>query len=327
MVYEYKSALATGTNSRAELQDVYDSVIQKALNNKATLFGIMPKEDNVGDYASWVARTGRNSSAGSNSETGDVSSGASTDIKLTTQIKINTAFAEVTDFMVASHAKAGIGPEDIYTDQLKQAAEDLLGRPFVDTSTKMGINAQLFRDGTGNSSKDMLGLKAWVDNSTSTISSVTTLGGKTRSSYQALYSGAVNTTTEPISVSRIRSMKATIEDAGANLDKCLIVTTSALKNRLLDLHQSGQIYTTEANFGFGKMSLPTFDGMPVYSDKDCESGKIYILDMETWAVRVLKNFHYEEMAKTAMSRKGKVAFYGELICKDVSRNSVMTNKS
>lgn len=324
--YQYK-ALSTSTNTRAELQDIYDAAIFDTVNNTPTLFRLFKQVQNKGDYASWTSRTGRNSSAGSNSELGDVTSGQSTDVKFTTAIKINTAFPEVTDFMVASHQTAGIGPEDIYTYEVQKATEDLLGRPYTDASTKMGINAQCFYDGTGNGSKDIIGLKAVVDDSSSTISSVTSLYGKTRASYSALYSAAVNTTTEPISIGRMRSNLATLQSAGADMSKMVIVTTHALKNRILDLHQSGQRYTTEAKFGFGVLSLPTFDDIPIYADKDCESGKVYFLDMSTWEMRVLKNFYYEDMSKTAMSRKGKIAFYGELVCKNVAWNGVLTNKS
>lgn len=319
--YEYKATLSTTANTRAELQDIYDSAITETLNDTTTFYRVVNKVPNKGDYASWTVRSARNSSAGSNSELGDVTSGYSTRKKLTQALTVQTAFVEVSDFEVAAQASAGVSPVDIYTLEVRDATNDLL------STATTGVNAQMFLAGTGNGGLDLTGVKAWVDDSSGTISGVTTLGGLARASNSFLNATVANTTTEPISISRMRSTIASLQDAGAHMDRMLIVTTAALRGRILDLMQSGQRFTTEAKFGFGVMTLPVFDDLPVYSDKDCESGKVYFLDMSVLEMRLLKDFHYEDMAKTAMSRKGKIAMYGELICKAPVFCGVLTNKS
>lgn len=323
--YEYKSALTTTANgtNRPELQDIYDSAIQTTLNEMSTFYRIVNKVQNKGDYASYTVRSGRNPSIGSGGELPPVTSGFSGRKKLTTVIKKQYAFPEVTDFEIAAQATAGISPVDIYTQEVQNATVDLLSTPTT------GVNAQLFSSGLGNGGLDIQGIKAWVDDAAGTLSTVTTIAGLPRAAAgnEFLNAGFFNTAAEAIGVARLRQAIAALQVAGGNLNRTIIVTTPALKNRILDTMMTGQRYTTETKFGFGVMELPTFDDLPIYADKDCESGKIYMLDMSVVEMRLLKDFFYQDMAKTATTRKGMVAMFGELVVKASDFCAVLANKS
>uniref|UniRef100_A0A6M3IJN6 Putative capsid protein n=1 Tax=viral metagenome TaxID=1070528 RepID=A0A6M3IJN6_9ZZZZ len=328
-----KKTLTSTTNSGVEFQDLVDRRIEEIFNNQVSLFNLVSHEQNIGKSAYWDARTARNSVAGSNSESGDVTSSYSTRIQFNLPIRINTAVVEVTDFAETAHLSEGanaVGMASLFEQELNDSMVDLLAKPYTDANTKMGINAQIFRDGTGNGSLDMHGLSYWVDDSSSTRSSVTTVAGQTRSSYENLYvaSGSFDSTTEALTEADLRAVIESCETEGANRSTMALVTTHALRGKIFDMMSAGERYlTTEAKFGFLTVPLPTFDGIPIYADKDCPSGVSFVLDMATFRLRELKPMHFEPLAKTAMTQKGIVKYFANLICKDVGKNGILYNKS
>jgi hypothetical protein len=156
------------------------------------------------------------------------------------------------------------------------------------------IGSLMYGDGTGNSSKDFLGLKAAVDDGTT----VQTYGGIDRLVYTSFASlkttvGAGLTSLTPI----ITAINAT--EAYANIlgDK-VIVTTRALFSALEALAQPGARFDAKsdgfdvvtrtgqnidnktgqvANFGFNALWIR---GIPVVSDEKCTSKYMYILNKE-----------------------------------------------
>ena len=327
--FEGKSALLTSSNTRAELQDIYDPIIRETLNSKSVFYNLVRREQNRGDYASWVLRTGRNSTYGSGGEQPDVAGGYAGRVKCTTAIKMQYAFPEVSDFMIAAQETAGVSREALFTEEVRLATEDLIGGGLDSASVKSGMNYQMFRDGTGNGSKNFLGLSAWVDDGTNN-GGVATIAGVTRAATKPYMNAAsIDTTSAALTEGYLRAMIDAVQTAGASMNDLLFVTTPALKTSVLNLMQPSQRFmTTDAKFGFRTLvNAPMFDDIPIYSDKDAESGKIYLLDMSTFALRTLKDVHYEDMGKTAASRKGKVAYYGELICYAPVKNAVCTTKT
>ncbi|MFA5158081.1 MAG: phage major capsid protein [Patescibacteria group bacterium] len=331
MTYSSKATgvLLSTSDTRATLQDIYDPILRDSQNNAATFYNILRQEPNIGDYARWVIRSARNSTVGSGSEYPDVSSGREERVKVGTPIKKNYGFIEVSDFEIRAYESAGIFPESIFTQEVQLGAMDVLAAGLNSVTAKSGVDYQLFRDGTGNNSLDMLGLSAWVDDGTNN-GAVGTIAGVTRSSATTyMNAGLINTTTASISDSVLRAMEAQAIINGSRLDQLIWVTTPALKNSILNLMTPAQRYvTTEAKFGFRHMTdLPAYDDIPIYVDRHAESGKVYLLDMSTNAIRQLQPLHYEDMAKTATSRKGKLAIYAEMVCYNPNKNYVATNKS
>lgn len=331
MVYESKAsgALLSVSDSRATLQDIYDPILRDSQNNAATFYNVLRQEPNTSDYARWVIRSARNSSIGSGSELADVSSGREERVKVSTLIKKNYGFVEVSDFEYAAYQTGGIFPEDIFTQEVRLASEDLLAGGLNSATSKSGVDYQLFRDGTGNGSLDMTGLSAWVDDGTNN-GAVASIAGVTRSaSTPYMNAGLINTSTAALAPSHLRALITQAEINGSRLDQLCFVTTPALKASMLALQTPAQRFvTTDAKFGFRHLKeVPTFDDIPIYTDRHAEAGKIYLLDMSTWAIRQLRPLHYEDMAKTSTSRKGKIALYAELICYNPNKNYVSINKS
>lgn len=166
---------------------------------------------------------------------------------------------------------------DLVAVELDQRAKDL--------ADEMGT--QVYGDGTGNSSKDILGLQAAVDDSTS----VATYGGLSRSTY-----------TNWRGTRTAQSGSLSLADLAADFDAAqhgnevpsLIVTTPAvfsIYEALLTPTVSHQFSmndfrmtsdgmakvggTLAANQGFRAL---TFRGVPVVADEKCTAGNIYTLN-------------------------------------------------
>ena len=331
MVYESKAtgALLSTSDSRATLQDIYDPILHDSQNNAATFYNLMRQELNIGDYARWVIRSARNSTVGSGTELADVSSGREERQKVSTLIKKNYAFVEISDFEYAAYQTGGIFPEDIFTQEVRLAAVDVLAGGLNAVTGKSGIDYQMFRNGTGNGGLDITGLSAWVDDG-SNNGAVPVIAGVTRDpSKPWMNAGLIDTSTSILQPAHLRALIQQAEINGSRLDQLCFVTTPALKASMMALQTPAQRFvTTDAKFGFRYLrEVPTFDDIPIYTDRHAEAGKIYLLDMSTWAMRQLKPLHYEDMAKTATSRKGKLAHYAELVCYNPNKNYVSVNKS
>ena len=171
------------------------------------------------------------------------------------------------------------GPEaavDLITAELEQRSKDL--------SNEMG--SQLYSDGAGNSSKDILGLAAAVDDSTS----ITTYGNISRS----VYSNWKATRTAQSGSLSLANLAADFDAAQIGIDlPTLIVTTPAcwtVYESLLTPTVSHMVRPSEfrltpegtrpidnlgGNQGFRALA---YRGIPVVSDEKCTPGYIYTIN-------------------------------------------------
>lgn len=328
--YEAKATgpLLSQLDSRGTLNTVFDPILRDSQNNAATFFNLVPQTPSQGDFANWVIRTTRNFSIGSGPELPDIEVGRQGRQKAQTIIKKNYGWVEVSDFEIQAQAKVGISAEAVFTEEVRLVSNDLLSSTLVTSTSRSGVDYQMFRDGTGNSNLNILGLSAWVDDGTNN-GGVATIAGITRSSANSfMNAGLINTTTEAISSATLRAMITQAQINGSRLDQLLYVTTPALRASILNLMEPAQRFTTEAKFGFRQLTnLPMFDEIAIYSDRHCESGKIYLLDMSTFARSTLQGMHFTELAKTSASIKGQIAMFEELICRNPNKNYVALNKS
>lgn len=228
------------------------------------------------------------------------------------------------------------GPEaavDLIAAEMSQRANDL----------KDEIGDQLYGDGTGNSSKDILGLGAAIDDSTN----VTTYGGLSRSTYtnwRATYtsqSGAIS----------LADLAADFDAAAVGTDSpTLIVTTPAIFTLLEALytpttsHQFSQNdfrLTADglvkvggaiaANQGFRAL---TFRGVPIVADEKCPSDKIFTLNEKTlsmykvmydseFATGVKDGFQWTGWKKPVNQNAivGYMMWAGQLVCDSPRKNA------
>lgn len=138
-----------------------------------------------------------------------------------------------------------------------------------------GLGTMLWSDGTGNSSKDVLGLAAIVDDGTS----VSTIGGLSRSTYTTLNS--TKTTASTLSLSTMRTMYNNIADASVVPTRIYTDYPSwALYEQLLQpqekIYKEVNIVPNYKGYeGFGGLM---YAGMEVVPDRKATSGVMAFLN-------------------------------------------------
>ena len=154
-------------------------------------------------------------------------------------------------------------------DLLKQEMEE------AKESLQNNLATMIFGDGTGNGSKDLLGLKALIDDGTD----VTSLGGITFASY-SWWQSAVSSAVGALTLSH---MATQFNNASSGADKVdMIVTTEALWNAYEALLQPSVRY----NFSGGQApKIDTigggelyFRGAEVIKDEYCPSGYMFFIN-------------------------------------------------
>ena len=155
---------------------------------------------------------------------------------------------------------------DLATVEMRSRAQDLAD----------DIGNLLYAAGTGNNSKDFLGLAAIVDDGTT----VSTIGGLSRTTYTTLKS-TVTASSGTISLSKMRTLYNAISDA------TVIPTTAytdyatwALYESLLQPQERiMKDVNIAANFkGYTGFKTLEFAGLPVIPDRKCTAGFLYFLN-------------------------------------------------
>lgn len=166
---------------------------------------------------------------------------------------------------------------DLVATEMEQRAKD-----FRDE-----FGNQLYGDGTGNSSKDILGIQAAVDDSTS----ITTYGGISRSTYtvwratRTAQSGSLSLANlaADFDAAQVGSEVPTLivtTPAVFTIYEALLTPTVSHQFSMNDFRLTGEGIarvggTIAANQGFRAL---TFRGIPVVADEKCTSGNIYTLN-------------------------------------------------
>lgn len=204
---------------------------------------------------------------------------------------------------------------------------------FTAKSLKDEIGTELYGDGTGNSSKDFLGLQAAVDDATS----VATYGGLSRNTYT---NWRATRTAQSGSLS-LANLAADFDAAQIGDDTpTIIITTPAvftIYEALLTPTVSHQFSMNDfrmtadgmakvggalaANQGFRAL---TFRGVPIVADEKCTSGNIYTLNENHLAFytipqpgRQMKNGFAWTGFKEPVNQDaitGQLLYYGQFVC-------------
>lgn len=154
------------------------------------------------------------------------------------------------------------------------------------------IGTMFYADGTGNGSKDMLGLGAIVDNG----NSVATIGGLSRSTYTTLQS-TVTASGGTLTLYKMRTLYNAIGDAGAWPSMGLTdMTTWALYEQLLNPQEriyKDVIWSPQFKMGTGAQIMAnglSFGNLVIVPDRKCTSGVMFMLNedfLNFWALPVL----------------------------------------
>ena len=299
-------ALETDTNqssdtdylqSAAELSDIYQPAITMMLNQRTTLWGLLPKDNfSNAQEIQWRAENVANASAGAYFEGAAVTKGNTTRQKLNEHFKYYSVGVQVTGQMIAS-ARGGVG--GIFNIEIEAATRALLSV----------LNTGLYAEKGAFTDEEFLGMEYIADSAGNT-----TLYGLTRSATNLLgASGSEYAAQAGATIARdtLRTAIRTQVVNGCDRSKLFFVT-HPLQIQLImrECMDEWQRLDRTARAGFeGSLS---FDGIPIFEDKDCNSDDIYLVDPEYLHIGVQVPVTYEDLAQSDDSKSGYLKFYGNV---------------
>ena len=194
-----------------------------------------------------------------------------------------------------------------------------------------GIGTMLYGDGTGNSGKDFLGLKAIVDDGTL----VATYGGLNRGTYtEAAFAGGLDPSRTGFGVgsliggnvkSSVGTLTLDILDSGyraawsGNFKPTIIVTTKdvyrileklfqPVTNMQMVKYETDKLTSTKgvvplmAQQGYASLY---YKGMPVLVDEKCPTGYLFMLNMDTLEFPVLDMWNTDPLTVATSNINGQ----------------------
>jgi len=260
---------STYTQSNVEFADVFAPGIIDTFNNQTNLFGFLKKEQHVGgNYYQWKMVTDKDPNTVTTFVAQDdvnVTKNFSTKENYQTPLKIARRGISVSDF-IKSYSARSLG--DLFALEVEIQMTEMMN----------DVNAALFAavaDGTGVAP---LGLQAVAESAT-----YTTLYGWTRSTANRLSPAAAGDTYEAIAGSltetKLRGFVKQLEVEGSRFGDIAIIAAPATRDYLFNLMDGNRRFNTiEASFGFNKANVPSFDGIPIIVDSDCQVDAIYVID-------------------------------------------------
>ena len=193
----------------------------------------------------------------------------------------------------------------------------------AELSISESLDIMFFKDGTGNSSKDWLGLDAFVSNST-TVGGINP-GGAGNSWWKADVATSVGALT---TFELIRQRYLAVSEG--NDFPTNIMTTETMYAVIDKMFESNQRFTdpTMANQGFETIM---FHNAPISFDRNCQSGRIYFLNLKYITLYKLgsnwfKTSDWVEPVNQDIMLK-KIILYGELTISNRKRQGLMTGAS
>ena len=187
---------------------------------------------------------------------------------------------------------------ELSVSKTQEAIIDLQIQKWEEAAQEMadGIGTILYGDGTGNSNKDFLGLKAGCDDGTN----VATYGGLSRATYTTL-KGNLDSTTTTITLDALDSLMRSCNSGNEKVD--LILTTEAIYHFIEKLYQPITQNTNLANSSNSQLKTAVsglaaqagytslfYKGVPIIADEKCPDDHIFLLNTKTWEFPTLDIF-------------------------------------
>lgn len=301
------------------LNDIYSPAMITHLNESHTMYALMRKED-ASDFGSTYgfrfkyARTG--ATANYDEDSTDAPTAANISYKKAQiPMMLYRSVGQVAEYTIAAaRGRGGIG--DAFSLAVRDHTENLLNSINVDIFDSSSSSAGMT---VGN---QMLSLRYLADDS----STYTTLYGHDRTSgnFTTLQGNltAKSGTPEP-NKDDLRLMWATSVEKGANMQDLVFVTSFTQLRKLLGQMDDMQRINGEVPHA-GFRGMPTFDGIPIHADKDCDDGFIYLVDLRHTFLGVLLPPTIDELAKNGDYRKFQIKTYFNMVCTAPNHNYLMT---
>jgi hypothetical protein len=184
-------------------------------------------------------------------------------------------------------------------------------REQAEVSLANKVSTMMFGDGTGNDSKDMLGLQAIVDVAPTTG----TLGGINRAT-NSFWRNKVDASVGAQSTELISSMSTMKRSLTRGVDMPnIIVTDTTNFGYLQNLSFGNQRFTKSDLADIGFVALK-FEGIDVIFDDNCPAGKMYFLNTRWLKLYIHRDYNFKmgkfiEPADADIS-VAKLLFYAQL---------------
>ena len=288
------------TQQPVEFADVFAPGIIDTFNNQANLFGFLRKEAHVGGtHYQWKMVTNRDPDSNSTFVDRDdtsVMKNFSNKNNYQTPLKVARRGVSVTDFTIR-YSSASLG--DLFQLEVDLQMNEMM----------KDINAALFAevaDGTGNAP---LGLEAVADSTGNTA-----LYGYTRSAANRLSADSLAATYAAVSGNltekALRECVSNLEEEGSRLSNIAYIASPQTRDYLFNLLDGNRRWnTTEATFGFSKMMVPSFDGIPIITDSDCNADAIFVIDTEVDVIVMGMEPRIVSLAKVGAATEGYIEMH------------------
>lgn len=194
----------------------------------------------------------------------------------------------------------------------------------AELSLRAQLTKGLFSDGTGNSSKDLTGLKAMVLNSG-------TYGGINSATY-TWWASNVDSTSEALSLADMRTAFNTGSLGGSD-NPDIIVTTQTLFEKYESLLTSDIDMLSPGVKKMGDVGIQAlgFKGIPIVWDEDCNSGYMYFLNTKHMALVVHKDANFDttdfEKPEDQDALVAQILFMGNLTCNRRKSHNLLSGKT
>ena len=285
--------------SAAELADVFDPVIYNILNQMTTAWNLLSKEDystKGNNQVQFTLKVAANSTA--TAYTGNaVSTGNTTRLKYMTKFKKYQVGVEVDGDMIAAARGGPIG--DVFSQEVMDSTDDLMAV----------INAALFAEVGLETASGVIGFEFVCDqagNGTMYNLSRTQANGLASTTTADNY---INGGSATVSFANLRAAKRkAVGTEGANLNNMVFITSFVQGDMFRGKYDAAQrLVPTSSRVGFE--GRPSFDGIPIFEDKDCNTDDWFLVDLETHKVAIWVPPTLEMLGKTADSQKGFIKTY------------------
>lgn len=278
------------TNFDAALRIDYLPVLREQLTNAVILLNRLEKDEEsvVGKSATLTLHSGRNSGTGSAAEYDNLpSAGYQAYVNSVVPMKYNYGRLEVTGQAIA----ASRDNEGAIVKALDSEMKGLM------TDMKKAINVQLWADGTGNSGKDMMGIKATIDDST-VLDTFQGIQRSTNTWWKAQRLGNSGTL-RPLTLGLIQNILTLCEKADGKIS--LILTSFDLRDTYAALLVADKRFVNTLELDGGWKALE-YNGIPIVADVDAEANRMYFMDESTHKIYRMSDFEWMDRDGAILSR-------------------------
>lgn len=173
---------------------------------------------------------------------------------------------------------------DIALNNTPDKVADLMERQVASDAYDFALSlaSQLYSDGTGNSSKNITGLAAAVDDGTS----VATYGSLARATYTSI-NATVTASGGPLTLAKMYTLWDTLQQGQEN--PSVILTTKAIRSLYEQLLLPNLRYSDANALAVGASKLQ-FRQADVEADNACTSGVMFMLNESTFQFYALKKW-------------------------------------